>query len=254
MKLLELEAPHFTRIVLAILVHEGASIHKNRPSHGFALRVSGSCNYIFENGKTYASSANELIYLPKGSSYYVETLEAGATYAINFDLDSLDIFEPFIMRPRNPATMLESFRSAEAAWRKRRTGYYLECTSALASIFMQLQKDASRNYVSGKTTDTVRTALRYISEQYTDPELRIPQIASHCGLSEVYLRRLFDRVLGTSPSSYILELRLQRAKSLIGANLYSMQQVAALSGFSDYTYFSRAFKKKFGASPQEYRE
>jgi AraC-like DNA-binding protein len=33
-----------------------------------------------------------------------------------------------------------------------------------------------------------------------------------------------------------------------------MQQVAALSGFSDYTYFSRTFKKKFGMPPQEYRE
>lgn len=254
MKLLELEAPHFTRIVLAILVREGAAIHKNRPSHGFALRVSGSCNYVFENGRTFAVGVNELIYLPKGSSYCVETLESGETYAINFELDSLDIFEPFTMRSRNLSAMLESFRSAEAAWRKRRTGYYLECTSALASIFMQLQKDAARNYVSGKSTNTVRTALRYISEQYTDPELRIPQIASHCGLSEVYLRRLFDRVLGTSPSSYILDLRLQRAKSLICAKLYSLQQVAALSGFSDYTYFSRAFKKKFGTSPQDYRE
>ncbi len=254
MKLLELETPHFTRIVLAILVHEGATIHKNRPSHGFALRVNGSCNYVFENGKTYTPSANELIYLPKGSSYCVETLEPGETYAINFELDSLDIFEPFIIRPRNPSAMLESFRSAEAAWRKRRTGYYLECMSALASIFMQLQKDAARDYVSGKATDTVRTALRYISEQYTDSELRIPQIATHCKISEVYLRRLFDRVLGTSPSSYILDLRLQRAKSLIEAKLYSMQQVAALSGFSDYTYFSRTFKKKFGTSPQDYRE
>ncbi len=251
MHLLSLQAPHFTRIVLAICVLEGAKIHKNRPSHGFALRVSGKCRYCFEDGKSFSVQSNDLIYLPKGSSYSVETEEIGETYAINFELDTLELFEPFIMRPRNPVAVLESFQTAESAWRKQRTGYYLECTAALSSIFAQLQKDAARGYVSGKSTDTVRTAMRYISEQYTNAQLRVPQIAKQCGVSEVYLRRLFDQVLGVSPAIYVLHLRLQHARAIIQSGLYSMQQAAALSGFSEYTYFSRAFKKHFGVSPQE---
>ena len=47
-------------------------------------------------------------------------------------------------------------------------------------------------------------------------------------------------------------LRMQKAISLINTGYYSLKEVAAMCGFTDYKYFSVEFKKHTGKSPSEY--
>ena len=48
---------------------------------------------------------------------------------------------------------------------------------------------------------------------------------------------------------YVINLRINRAKELLNSDLYSVSQVAEMSGFFDDTYFSRYFKKRVGKTP-----
>ena len=67
-------------------------LHKNRPNHGLALHLGGIKRYRFEEYPEVITSKNCIIYLPKGSNYDVDILEASLCYAINFDLfESLDL-------------------------------------------------------------------------------------------------------------------------------------------------------------------
>ena len=75
-----------------------------------------------------------------------------------------------------------------------------------------------------------------------------------CNISEVYFRRIFKKEFGISPQKYIVSLRIQNAKALIDAGYFSLQEVAYLSGYSDYKYFSVEFKRVMGASPSEYND
>lgn len=75
--------------------------------------------------------------------------------------------------------------------------------------------------------------------------------------SPAYLRKLFKREMGHTPTEYLIEKRLNYAKVLISnrpVTLHSISSIALLSGFNDPYYFSRLFRKKTGKSPSEWRK
>ena len=57
---------------------------------------------------------------------------------------------------------------------------------------------------------------------------------------------------GISPQKYIINLRIQNAVGLISAGYYSLKEIAYMSGYNDYKYFSVEFKKNMGVTPSEY--
>ncbi len=62
---------------------------------------------------------------------------------------------------------------------------------------------------------------------------------------------LFNKYLKTSPTKYILEFRLTRAKNLLKNTNMSVTEIANIVGYNDSMYFSRAFKKRFGLPPSK---
>ena len=57
-----------------------------------------------------------------------------------------------------------------------------------------------------------------------------------------------------SPKQFILELRIQRAKQLLGEVRLKISAIADACGFGDAYHFSQIFKKRTGYTPTEYRE
>lgn len=245
-------------VKIAIFVPHGTgdSVHKKRPSHGLAFFQNGARIYKFENFGTIETGENEIIYMPKGSSYIVETpliTPDSGCYAINFDLqDELDI-PPFKFKIKNPGEMLLAFRSAENAWRTQNPGYIEKTHEKLYRIIGQLKSEMLAEYMPKEKTALIAPALNYINENYTSETLSITHLSELCGVSEVYFRKIFRNVYGTSPLKYINNLKLSRARDLIHSGLYSVKDAAFMSGFFDDSYFSREFKKEFGVSPKDYR-
>ena len=89
-------------------------------------------------------------------------------------------------------------------------------------------------------------------KNYKKGDLSIKEIADKSFMSEVYFRKLFKEEYGISPQKYIIDLRIQNAIGLISAGYYSLKEVAYMSGYHDYKYFSVEFKKAMGVSPSEY--
>ena len=71
-------------------------------------------------------------------------------------------------------------------------------------------------------------------------------------MSEVYFRKRFKEEYGTSPQKYITHLKIRYAKELIYIGYYSLKEIALMSGYTDYKYFSTKFKKHTGLSPSDY--
>lgn len=98
-----------------------------------------------------------------------------------------------------------------------------------------------------------RRALAAVDAALTDPHLRTATIAGELGTSVRTVQNLFAE-MGTTPSAFILERRLERAaERLISDPKASITEVAFAYGFNDSAYFTRCFRKKFGASPREWR-
>lgn len=103
-------------------------------------------------------------------------------------------------------------------------------------------------------TDAIASyALRYIREHYTDPEFNLSALSYSMHVSLSYLSNVFKQTMGNNLSSYVAELRMEKAHQLLGDMQYPISEVSALSGYSDAKYFARLFKKKTGSTPSEYR-
>ena len=93
-----------------------------------------------------------------------------------------------------------------------------------------------------------------LMEANIEEPLSTDDIAGLVGLSRRQLERLFKQYLGSLPSRYYLELRLQRARQLLLDTNNSIVQVGLMCGFSSGSHFSTAFGALFGNTPREERQ
>lgn len=92
-----------------------------------------------------------------------------------------------------------------------------------------------------------------IKSRFADPRLRLANVAAEAGISLRYLQKLFT-ARGSSCTSFMNSVRLDHAARLLHhrAVLRSGQplsEIALASGFADYNYFARAFRRRFGHPP-----
>jgi transcriptional regulator GlxA family with amidase domain len=93
-----------------------------------------------------------------------------------------------------------------------------------------------------------------LMEANIEEPLSTDEIAQLAGVSRRQLERLFKQYLGSLPSRYYLELRLNRARQLLLDTNYSIVQVGLMCGFSSGSHFSTAFGALFGNTPREERQ
>lgn len=98
----------------------------------------------------------------------------------------------------------------------------------------------------------IRQAVQYIREHFKE-QIGLQEVADAVGLNFAYLSYLFKQEMGIGFSGFLLELRVEYAKDLLKNTSYKIKDVALESGFNDYHYFSKAFKRLNGISPAEYR-
>ncbi|MBQ2621588.1 MAG: DNA-binding transcriptional regulator [Thermoguttaceae bacterium] len=95
-------------------------------------------------------------------------------------------------------------------------------------------------------------ALKLIREHYHE-DVSAKWIASEVGVSRSTLDRLFRSLIGHSVEKEIYRLRIALAEKLLRETDFSVNEVAAKTGFDRVEYFVRSFKKIFGDPPQKYR-
>ena len=103
----------------------------------------------------------------------------------------------------------------------------------------------------------IRTAEEFVRRSYAG-ELSVKMIADECRVSPKYLSRIYREIRGTTLVSFITNTRLEAARRLLersdGAGGGSVSQIAFAVGYSDPLYFSKAFRRRFGVPPGEWRK
>jgi AraC-like DNA-binding protein len=106
---------------------------------------------------------------------------------------------------------------------------------------------------SGRSAEsTVLRARQIIARRFGDPDLSLSQIADELHMSSSSLMRAF-RDRGLSLMRFANSIRLEHAsRMLAGPSRISVQEVAALCGFTSLAHFSRSFRKEHGMAPRDY--
>jgi AraC-like DNA-binding protein len=93
----------------------------------------------------------------------------------------------------------------------------------------------------------VDTACRIIGERYGAP-LRTETLADLVGLHKSHFVRIFHRVTGIAPQTYLRQVRVAKARELICAGL-GLSEAALAAGFCDQAHLNREFSKVYGVTP-----
>lgn len=98
----------------------------------------------------------------------------------------------------------------------------------------------------------VASVKAYIVENY-GKDLSLEALGDAVNLHPVYLSRIFKEVTDINLSSYISDVRMQKAAELLAQTDLKVQEVMDRLGYKKRQHFTRLFKEKYGMTPKEYR-
>jgi AraC-like DNA-binding protein/ligand-binding sensor protein len=120
--------------------------------------------------------------------------------------------------------------------------------AGIADRYVQFVFDVRNAGQSDAVIGATRAMRRRLGEK-----IGLEEIAAEVNLSPAYLSRIFKEETGTSFSSYLAGLRVERAKYLLRNTDDTLLSIALDVGFSDQSHFSRVFRERVGQTPSRYR-
>ncbi|MDF2179662.1 AlkA N-terminal domain-containing protein [Aliiglaciecola sp. CAU 1673] len=117
---------------------------------------------------------------------------------------------------------------------------------------LRCRPDSSPHSFAWKGVDTtVERALKLLREY---PHLSLEQISEKLGVSDRYLRKLFNLHVGLAPKRYQLFQQLLFAKQLLHESRLNVEEVALAAGFQSARRLQDNFKQYLGLSPKQIRQ
>jgi len=128
---------------------------------------------------------------------------------------------------------------------------FLEMSRILINVIILLHRNPSLERTE-EARARVERAMDQMRATLSTP-LTLTEYARNAGYSVARFSHWFKHFTGVSPMTFLSELRIQSACGYLDTTSLTIKQIAAALGYDDPYYFSRAFAKCTGQSPQRYR-
>ncbi len=108
--------------------------------------------------------------------------------------------------------------------------------------------------IKGKLSDDgMRSVIDYI-ERNLRRGISLEDVANHVNISTYYLSKIFKKEMGVNFITYVTDRKMDMAKEMLANTDIPVLNIALDLAYNEANYFSKAFKKKTGLTPSEYRE
>lgn len=209
---------------------------------GLSFCIEGQITYT-HNGKNYVSDKDHAILLPQYQSYTLHGDKKGLFPVINFTCMNF-LSDRIISIPiENPESYVKDYERMKSF--SLFEGSRAKNISILYDMLYRLSLQSSPYSI-------LLPAIKYIEQNFTNPDLNNNKLATQCNISEIYFRRLFLKHYGTTPKQYIIDIRINMAKQLLTDGILKINAIAEKCGFSNPYHFCRIFKEKTALTPTEY--
>ncbi|MBQ4156357.1 MAG: helix-turn-helix domain-containing protein [Clostridia bacterium] len=230
--------------------------------------ISGDAEYFVE-GNVYKLKPGDIMIMRQGETHKLQ-IKSNVNYErISIHFSPMVVYEPIsadVLNPFNsrPLGLMNLYRSEDFE-----TNHYLSCVETikksidenrtdayiiapLNSLLVEIlkaydKKEPKKQKNSSKSVAT--QMVDYINKNLFE-ELNLQKIADRFFISVSQANRVFKNSVGTSVWEYVIIKRLMAAKEMISSG-ESAYVVAEKCGFSDYSSFWRAYKKKFNQNPKQ---
>jgi transcriptional regulator GlxA family with amidase domain len=100
---------------------------------------------------------------------------------------------------------------------------------------------------------SIRELQIWIAE-HLETRLSVEDLADRMSMSVRNFERVFTREVGTTPSQYVLHMRVEAARRQLERTDRGLKHVASATGFASVRVMRRAFVRLLGITPSRYRE
>jgi AraC-like DNA-binding protein len=233
------------------------------PYYHWLQTIEGEGKFSF-NGEEYILSKGKGIFLtPYTPHTYVKTSKLWSTTYITFGgasvvsiIDSLKLNCSALYTGLEHGPFAEIIKDMFLKAELDLEFSKLDLSSYLYRFLINLRKYGSFNKQPSISHlyEKVRQTVEWLEEVYAE-DISLDQMAQYLNVSSQYLNRLFQATFGLSPYTFLIQLRIRKAKDILIQNPdIPLKNVAHLVGFNDVSHFVHTFRKKEGLTPKVYRE
>jgi len=187
---------------------------------GFAL-----CKMVRDNLE-YSHIPIILLTASNSMQSKIEGLEVGA--------------DAYIEKPFSPAHLLKQISNLLASRDK------------IKNFFAQSPLVHIKSMAYNKADEAFLEKVAEFINKNIDNKLNVDRLADLMNMSRPTFYRKIKTISNLSPLDLIRITRLKRAAELLSEGIYSIQQIAAMTGFGSQAHFGKSFVKQFGVSPHDY--
>lgn len=230
------------------------------PLHCFFYLSEGSV-LVDIGDATYFIQEDDLVIIPAGQAFKVRYYESSKGYMGAFHTSGTEGFN-FVKAWENPKIILTKQGSERIAMLLERMCQECgqqDCNDKIIKAYlMAFLAEADSFYEQSnasllKHNDTISNKFLELLF-HSKLNMSVADYAKSLNISPNHLNKVVKGVTGKSPSVWIEEAIMQRARHLLRTTSLSMGEISAHVGFLDQSYFARRFKKHQGMTPREYRE
>ncbi|MBD2844126.1 helix-turn-helix transcriptional regulator [Paenibacillus sp. IB182496] len=165
---------------------------------------------------------------------------------------------PVLRLPRQEQLAADAtLRRVISEIRERPTGFELVPARAAVELLLLAARYLERHEPLPLHLDTpihgkISEVVRYINHHYEEP-IKLQLLADRFYISPYHLSRMFKEVTGFSLTDYLTLTRVKEAQRLLRESELSITEVAAATGFNNFSHFGKTFKKITRLTPRDYR-
>lgn len=247
-----------TKICSVSRIHQPADtkkFHHMRERCALAVELRGETIYYDLNGLApVVSDASHICFLPTNSSYSYTCVKPSECLMIEFEASGLTSRD-LLTIDRDPEQLeqfIHLFDELERSFVFGRNDNRPQSLAVLYQILGALVQSSLPDDSEVRKQSIIEPAILYLENHVCDQNLDCALLASVCGISEVYFRKLFTALYKIPPMTYIRKVRVEQAKGLLIADYATVADVAEKVGFTNVFHFSRVFKQLTGKAPGAY--
>lgn len=121
------------------------------------------------------------------------------------------------------------------------------------NMIIDFTRRVAENKIPDGISEDIFKCIQFINN-HTNDMIGISEVVSHIGKSKTYTTEKFKKEMGVTINEYIINQKLIEAKSLLKHSTKSLTEISYYLCFSSQSYFQNLFKKKYGVTPQKYRD
>lgn len=133
----------------------------------------------------------------------------------------------------------------------------IQSEDAIKSLQYNMSMDFAHRVAQQKLPPNISrevyACMQFVSSHINEP-IQAEDVVAFSGMSRAYLFQKFQQELGMGIGAYIMQCRIQEAKSLLQFTEKSLGEISSYLCFSSQSHFQTQFKKNVGQTPAQYRK